>query len=187
MSLRFLLTRDLTGNDSYSDWKRSSECISLGFRKPFTEHVLYKVHFLVRIATIRIATKQYAHSSLAFWVIQEDNKEEKKRPFNNKTTQITVIFFPLNMHYFATNSLLGTYFHVKCLILIGNFTWKLMFHLFFDKGSRFSLDILFLLKVLSFNQKKITCRVHWKSKTHPFLLLVKIIYKYLSLTLWCRR
>lgn len=28
---------------------------------------------------IRIATKQYAHSSLAFWVIQEDNKEEKKK------------------------------------------------------------------------------------------------------------
>lgn len=27
---------------------------------------------------IRIATKQYAYSSLAFWVIREDNKEEKK-------------------------------------------------------------------------------------------------------------
>lgn len=72
------------------------------------------------------------------------------------------------MHHFATNSLPGTYFHVKCLILISNSKWKLMFYLFFDKESRFSLDILFLLKVLSFSQKKITCRVHWKSKTRPF-------------------
>lgn len=72
------------------------------------------------------------------------------------------------MHHFATNSLLDTSFHVKCLIVTGNFMWKLMFHLFFDKESRFSLDILFLLKVLSFSQKKITYRVHWKSKTRPF-------------------